>query len=154
MFKTTPAAEPAPVVEVEPVDLIPLSVLGLDVAEPTTGWTAYLTGRGIPIVLDDVGRKSVSRADARQLFDEKHESEARRREAVARREREAIEADQLRRAALYKGVSAELLPVGVSAGDAMAAAALAAEPKRTTPLQEALSGESMRYHRLPSTDEE
>jgi hypothetical protein len=36
----------------------------------------------------------------------------------------------------------------------MTAADRAAQPKRLSPLQDALSGESMTFHRLPSTDEE
>lgn len=56
MFRnTSPAAiePPAPVVT-PPADLIPLSVLALDVAAPVTGWEPFLTVRNIPVVVDDI----------------------------------------------------------------------------------------------------
>jgi hypothetical protein len=93
MFRTIPAAEPTH--DVAPAeDPIPLSVLALDLAEPSVGgWVGYLKGRGIEVLTDDVGRASVSRSDARQLLDEKREAEARQREAPAAAERQAIERD-------------------------------------------------------------
>jgi hypothetical protein len=89
MFRTAPAAEPAPDVKFSADDLIAISVLALDLAEPPVGgWAAYLKGRGIAVIDDGIGRPSISRDDARQLLDEKRENEARRREIA---ERQAIE---------------------------------------------------------------
>jgi hypothetical protein len=77
MFRTVPVAEPAPDVKV-PADLISLSVLALDLPEPSgVGWAAYLADRGIAIVLDEIGRAAITKADARSLFDERRENEAR-----------------------------------------------------------------------------
>ena len=51
MFKATPAAEPAHDVMAPADDLIPIKHRALDLPEPVGGWTAYITGRGIPIVV-------------------------------------------------------------------------------------------------------
>jgi|SRR5215203_3857681 len=48
--------------------LVPLSVLSLDLDPPTTGWPAYFAARGVPILEDDIGRPAIVRSDARQLF--------------------------------------------------------------------------------------
>lgn len=87
-------------------------------------------------------------------FDEQREAEARKREVLERQERQAIEADRLRRASIWRGVPADHMPPGVAPAAAMLQSAHDPEPKRTSPLQEALSGESMTYHRLPSTEDE
>ena len=56
-----------------PNGLIPLSVLQLDLAEPGEGWHVYLANRGIEIVAYDLGRQSVTRGDAKLLFEEHHD---------------------------------------------------------------------------------
>jgi hypothetical protein len=158
MFKTSTPVIEAPVVMDDPVgpaaDLIPCSVIALDLDTPTIGWVAYCSGRDIPIVRDDLGRDCINRVDARQLFAEHREAEARRLAVMARNEQRAIEADRLRRAQIWTGLSADSLPVGVSAATAMLAAGKDALPRRQTPLEHALanSGE-MTYHELPREDE-
>jgi hypothetical protein len=77
---------------------VPLSVLELDLPAPAEGWHVYLAGRGVEVTLDDIGRAAISRADARQVFDERREAEARRREKAAELERQAVVRDQQRRA--------------------------------------------------------
>jgi hypothetical protein len=139
--------------KVPPGEPIPLSVLELDLPAPTIGWSAGLAEKGIGTVLDDLGRLCVARADARRLFDLHREHEQRKREVLRRQELAAVEADRQRRSQIWGGVRADSLPVGVSAGDAMAAAAHDGQPKRTTPLEEAFAGESMTYHAWPSEDE-
>jgi hypothetical protein len=71
MFRSTPAdagAAPADDVMV-PAELIPLSVLELDVDPPSVGgWRAFLAGRGVAVVVDNIGRDAVTRADARRLI--------------------------------------------------------------------------------------
>ena len=57
-------------------DSIPLSQLSLDLPEPVGRWSAYLKGRGIDVVTDDIGRASIARADARQLLNEYRSGEA------------------------------------------------------------------------------
>ena len=155
MFRNTATAtEPAPV-EVEPVDLIPLSVLELDLSAPTTGWEPFLAVRGIGIVSDDVGRDAVSRDDARTLLAEKREGERRAREAAAAAERQAVEADRVRRASIWGGIPAIDLPPDVSAASAMFAADKAAQPKRVSVLQHALSNsEGLVFHPIRTTPDE
>ncbi|HEY6685839.1 MAG TPA: hypothetical protein VI094_06460 [Propionibacteriaceae bacterium] len=62
----------------------------------------------------------------------------------------------MRRAQIWKGVPADHMPPGATPAAVMLQASRDAKPRRTTPLKEVLSnsGESMTYHRLPSTDEE
>jgi hypothetical protein len=154
VFKTAAsAAEPAPDVDLaeQPV---PLSQLSLDLDVPVEGWTVFLAARGIEITLDDIGRMSVARSDARRLFDERRENKARAREVAARQERQAVEADRQWRSQLSHGIPWYEIPDGVLPVVAMTAADRTAQPKRTTPLQEALAGESMTYHRFgPAEDE-
>jgi hypothetical protein len=152
MFDTVTDTEPARDVDLGPV---PLSHLVLDLAErPAAEWGPFFAARGVEVVLDDLGRPAVSRTDAHRLFAEAREMEALAREVAARREAEAIEQDRQRRASIWTGVSADDLPVGAAPAAAMLAAARDAEPKRTTPLQEALSGESMTFHSYQSTPED
>jgi hypothetical protein len=142
MFKTGPATEPAPV-EVALDELIPLSVLELDLPAPTTGWASHLADRDIEIVLDDLGRAAITRADAKQLFDEQREAEARQRELAEQRDREAMERERAFRAALPKGVPCYELPAGMSPADALMRTGLEAERPRsvyTTLLYAELSG--------------
>jgi hypothetical protein len=154
MFRSPPAAPlPLKVVEVAAEQPVPLSVLSLDLVAPATGWPAYLNSRGIEVVTDDIGRQAIGRADARQLFDEKRETEARRAQHFEAVERQAFADYQQQRARLFHGVSADELPVGVRAGDAMLQAARASLPKRQSPLEEAFSGESMTFHPIVSDEE-
>jgi hypothetical protein len=136
-------------------DLIPLSHIGLDLPAPGDGWAAYLTGRGIPITEDDIGRQCISRADAKQLFDEHRENEARQREAAARVEAEAILRDREFRASLPRGLAWYHLPDGVSYAQAAAEAEAAAHPRRTPSRGEWLFGETdtMVYHELPQEED-
>jgi hypothetical protein len=156
MFRNTATAE---VGEIEQdcaswhnADLIPVSVLALDLPAPATGWLAYLTGRDIAVALDDIGRDSITRDDARQLITERREAEAKQREAAARIEQEAIERDQRFRASLWQGVPADHMPPGLAPAAVMLQADKDAQPRRQTPLQHALqnSGELV-YHPLSPT---
>jgi hypothetical protein len=45
-----------------------MSVLALDLPAPGDGWSAFLAGRGIEVVTDDIGRKTISRGHATMLF--------------------------------------------------------------------------------------
>jgi hypothetical protein len=135
MFKTTPAAEP--VLDVTPpADLISLVELSLSLPEPSD-WALFLGRRGISFQSDDLGRDSISRGDAKRLLDEQRANELRIRALHAEREREAVEADQRRRAHIWTGIPAINLPPGVSASTAMLAAAEDSQPRRTSMLQEA-----------------
>ena len=77
-------ADPLTHVDVDPPEeLVPLSVLALDLAQPAEGWNIYLAGRGITVTVDDLGRTAIARGDARRLFVERRENEARGREKAA-----------------------------------------------------------------------
>jgi hypothetical protein len=88
------------------------------------------------------------------LIAEERQREQLRREKAAAAEKAAVEADERRRAQIWRGLPSEFLPVGASPASVMLAADREARPKRTTPLQEALSGESLIYHPLARTDED
>jgi hypothetical protein len=152
---TAPAIETA-LAEVAPVDLtIPLSHLSLDADEPNGGWTVYLTGRGIEVVSDHIGRSAISTADARQLLDERREAEVRAQEIARRQEQQAIEADQAWRAQLPRGVPWWQFPDGVSPADAWAQAEKDAQPKRRTLLEDAFAREeTLVYHSLQDEADE
>jgi hypothetical protein len=141
-FLKIPAGEP-----------IPLSILELDLPAPTIGWAAGLAEKGVDIVTDDLGRLAVSRADAKRLFDEHREHEARAREVLARNEAAAIEKDRLRRAALPKGLAWYDVPVGLSPAMAMVASDPDRDkrPRRTSVLEDSLAGVGTTMHILPPT---
>ncbi len=155
MFRSLPVTDPPPHVNVVPSEqLVPLSVLALDLPAPAEGWTGYLNSRGVAIVTDDLGRVAITRDDARRLFVEKREAEARGREMAAEVERQAIEQDRQWRANLPSGMPWYEIPDGVLPVVAMTQAAHDARPRRATPLEEAFSGEGMTFHSLgPDGDE-
>jgi hypothetical protein len=134
----------------------PVSHLELDIDAPGNGWAAYLSEKGLNVVLDDVGRLCVARGDARQLFTERREAEARAREVMARNEQAAVQRDQEWRAALPAGIPWHRMPdSGLLPVVAMTAAAKAEQPRRTPSQTEWLFGETdtMVYHELPPEDD-
>jgi hypothetical protein len=102
MFRNLPSplADTDVTVPAVPSEVVPLSVLALDLPSPATGWEPFLTVRNIAIVVDDIGRPSVSRDDAGTLIAEKHEGERRAREVAKQQEQAAIAADQAWRSQL------------------------------------------------------
>lgn len=149
MFRNTiPDTEPAPnVVASAPSDPVPISVLSLDLDEPVGGWTAYLTGRGIPIVSDDIGRQAVSRDDAKQLFDERREAEVRKREMLAQQELRAELADREWRSQLPVGLPWYEIPDGVPPVVAMTQAARDEAPRKRSMVEDLLDRrDTMVFH--------
>jgi hypothetical protein len=63
-----------------------------------------LAGRGIAVVVDDIGRLAVACDDARRLIAEQRELEASRRAKLEAAELQAVERDRLWRAALPSGI--------------------------------------------------
>ena len=61
---------------------VPLSHLSLDLAEPLGAWSAALEAAGVEVVVDDLGRDSITRADLGRLLAERRDREA---EQAARR---------------------------------------------------------------------
>jgi hypothetical protein len=153
MFRSMPDIEPAPDV-VEPADLIPLSHIELDLDAPVESWPSFLAARDIEVTLDDIGRMSIARFDARRLLTEKRDREAeqaRRRKLV---EAQAVADDQIRRSQIWQGVPAADLPPGMSASSVMLAASKDAQPRRQSVLQHALanSGELV-FHPITPDEE-
>jgi hypothetical protein len=150
----------APVIEsardvVVPADVIPLSHLELDLPTPVEGWTVFLAARGIEVTLDDIGRMAVARDDARRLLTEKREREAEQARRRKLAEAQAVADDQLRRSRIWRGVPADHMPPGVPPAAAMLQTARDAQPKRTTPLEEALSNSgTLTYHPMRDNEDE
>jgi hypothetical protein len=63
------------------------------------------------------------------------------------------ELEELRRAQLRGGVSADMVPAGVLPATAMLQAVRDAQPRRRTPLEEALGGGGLVYHPIERDDE-
>jgi hypothetical protein len=140
MFRSTgtDTAESAPDVNVA-ADVIPLSHLELDLVAPVEGWTVFLAARGVEVTLDDIGRMSIARVDARRLLTEKREREAEQARRRKLAEAQAVADDQIRRAQIWQGVPADHMPPGVAPAAVMLQASRDAQPKRTSVLQEALA---------------
>ena len=156
MFRSTdtPVVEPAPDVKV-PADLVPLSHLELDLAAPVEGWPSFLAARGVEITLYDIGRMSISRGEARTLLVEQREREARGREKAAEVDRAAIEAYRSWRAGVWGGVPADRMPPGVAPAAVMLQASRDDRPRRTSPLEEALSNsEELTFHSIHTVPDE
>jgi hypothetical protein len=135
---------------------VPLSVLALDLDPPVAGWDHYLSECGVEIINDDLGRRSVRRADAARLLREQAAARQRAYEMAEANERAAIEADKRWRAQLHPGVPWHQMPdPGLLPVVQMTAAGRAAEPRRTPTQTEWLFGEAdtMVYHEFPAEDE-
>jgi hypothetical protein len=158
MFHRTPEAVTAEPTHVDPAELIPLSVLQLDLPAPGEGWDAYLTSRGVSITIDDVGRPAIARTDARMLIAEQREREVRQAEHRARQEAAAIEADQRFRARLGHGIPSDVVPHGMTYAEAAALAELDRVPysPRASLVADVLdnSADTMVFHPYPQLDDE
>jgi hypothetical protein len=156
MFRSsvTDAAEPTRD-ESSPLEpLISLVELELSLVAPVEGWPSFLAARDIEITLDDIGRMSIARVDARQLLTEKREREAEQARRRKLAEARAVADDQIRRAQIWQGVPADHMPPGVPPAAAMLQTARDAQPKRTTPLEEALSNSgTLTYHSYPTLED-
>lgn len=97
------------------------------------------------VVLDDLGRRCVTREVARRLFSERAAAEVRLREA-----RERLDAQFIEQAAanpVWAGIPAGTIPDGVSPAAAMLVAAKAAQPRRQSVLEHALANDgAIEYH--------
>lgn len=123
--------------------LIPISHLELDLPTPPTGWLIELDRRHITVTEDDLGRTSISRGDARQLFADHLEDEARANRLREEVERQAIEADQRFRAQIAAGIPVDAVPVGMTAAELMMA---------SDPMGEGSRRESVLEHALAHQD--
>jgi hypothetical protein len=135
--------------------LVPLSHLALDLSEPADGWTVWLSERGVSVSFDDLGRRAISRGDARRLLADQRQAELRRQDLLARQEAAAVEQDRAWRASLPRGAAWYDIPAGVHPATAMLQAAKDAEPRRTPSQVEWLFGEAdtMVYQEFPAEDD-
>jgi hypothetical protein len=145
-------AETAPI---DPTELVPLAQLCVEgfgyshplVVTPRDAVDALAAQLDGEVVLDDLGRRCVSREVARRLFAERAEAERRQREAHERREAEL--AEQAANNRPRGGIPADRIPDGVSPAAAMLQAARGAEPRRRTPLEEAFDNDgALTFHSL------
>jgi hypothetical protein len=120
---------------------IPLSVLGLDIDEPGNGWAAGLADRRISVVLDDLGRACIARADARRLFEGKRAAEQKAREITARNDAK-LEGHR----AVFRGLPADQIPAGMTAAEALMAGDPDLRPRRKSAAASFLDGDSMVMH--------
>ena len=145
-------AETAPI---DPTELVPLAQLCVEgfgyshplVVTPRDAVDALAAQLDGEVVLDDLGRRCVSREAARRLFTERAEAERRQREAQQRHEEEL--AEQAANNRPRGGIPADRIPDGVSPAAAMLQAARGAEPRRRTPLEEAFDNDgALTFHSL------
>jgi hypothetical protein len=133
---------------------VPLSELERDLPAPADGWAAELDRRGVVVIEDDLGRASVERWVARNLFAEQREQQevAARRRAAA--EQRAIEAHQKFRDSLPGGIPVSAEVPGLTPAQLMMAADPMRGARRENPLEHALqnSGSAV-YHPLPRDDQ-
>jgi hypothetical protein len=127
---------------VPPGEPIPLSILSLDLDEPGNGWAACLAAKGISTVLDDVGRLSISRSDARMLFRERAEAVARQREITARNDAR-LEGERLR---VSRGIPADEVPEGMTAMEFAMQSDPDLRPRRKSAVAEFLDRDEMIVH--------
>ena len=135
--------------------LVALSVLRLDL-DPGEEWATFLGRRAIAIVPDTLGRDSIGHDAARRLLDERRADELRQRKLAALQQERQEEADKLRRAQIWTGLSADAIPIGVLPVVAMTQAVHDARPRRRSLLEESRSGSAMTFHPIrndPNDDE-
>jgi hypothetical protein len=145
MFRIPNTDLPAPPDITDPAELVPLAELAVEgfgyggpyVVTPKDAADVLARDLGDEVTLDDIGRRCVSREVARRLFTERAETERRQREAQQRHEEEL--AEQAANNRPRGGVPADRVPDGVSPAAAMLQAALDAEPRRRSVLEEALA---------------
>ena len=155
MFKTPASDVESAPDQVLSENLVPLSHFQLDHPQPPEGWANFLGRRAIKFLPDDLGRDCIRRQDARRLLDEKRASELRAAKLRQLAEQEAVEADRLRMEQIWKGVSADMVPIGAHPVTAMLAAAKAARPRRQSPVEAAFDNSPGGYtvQNLPRGDE-
>jgi hypothetical protein len=150
--RTRPAETATEGAPAEPVTLAELCAEGFGydipsyVRSPRDAVDVLAAELGAAVVLDDLGRRVVSRETARRLFAERDEGERRQREAQERYQAE--QAEQAARNPVWTGIPAGQFPDGVSAATAMLQAAKDAQPRRQSVLDHALQDRDgqIEYH--------
>jgi hypothetical protein len=121
--------------------LVPLSILALDIDEPVVGWPAFFRARGIELIEDDLGRPAIRREDARALMAERREWELKSAEETRRRQEEAVRESRPVPRGILRPAHAD---AALSAFELMRGADADAEQsdpaRRLTPQEEFLTG--------------
>jgi hypothetical protein len=138
---------------VDPAELVPLAELAAEgfgygspfVTTPRDAVDALAAELGGQATLDNIGRQCVTRDVARRLFTERADAEQRQREAQERNEAQLAELAAVN--APRRGVSADLIPEGVTPTAALLQAAKDDQPRRRSVLEEALDNDdALTYH--------
>jgi hypothetical protein len=145
----------------DPTNLVPLAELaaegfgydgGPSVRTPRDAVDALAAQLDGEVVLDDLGRRCVSRAVARGLFSEREEQALRWRDLQARLDAEA--AEEAVRNPVWGGVPAGPDSEGATAVARMLAAAKDARPRRQSVLEHALANDGViEYHPVEQVPE-
>ena len=159
MFRIPATDLPVPAERVDPVELIPLAELVVE----SFGWgNPYLTTPrevvdapaaqlGGDVVIDDLGRRCVTRETARRLFAEQEAQERRQRQVQERNDRAA---EQAASHVPRGGIPADQIPEGVRPVEATLQAAKDNQPRRQSVLEAALANDgSYTYHPISGEDE-
>jgi hypothetical protein len=125
--------------------MIPLSVLRLDL-DPGEPWPLFLGRRGIAFRPDRIGRDAVTAGDAQRLLAERRAHKLRNQAVLRAREAEAVEADERRRALIWKGVPADAMPSDASPASVMLQAAKDARPRRQSMVEAAFANDGTVMH--------
>jgi hypothetical protein len=111
-----------------------------------------ISAAGIKVQLDDIGRLSVSRSDARALIAERRESEQKAREAAEAADR--WHEDQ-RRASLRPGVPWYEVPEGMTAATFMGLGDRPGSRRQTLTADVLFSNpDDLEFHPFPSAEDE
>jgi hypothetical protein len=158
MFRIPATDLPSPAA-IDPADLVPLAELVAEgfgygspyVATPRDAIDVLAHQLGDQVILDDIGRRCVTRSTAGRMFTERAEAERRQREVQDRNEaqRHAMATANVPR----RGVPADRIPPDVLPVSAMLQAARDNEPRRRSVLEEALDNGPLTYHSLTAQEE-
>jgi hypothetical protein len=137
-------------------DLVPLSALASEgfgwdapfVTTPADAIAVVATRYAGDVVLDDLGRRCVSRDVARRLFAERAAAEAKQRQQRERLDVEMAEREAANRP--WAGVPAGLIPAGMTpVGALLLAGGLEDAPqRRRSVVEDALDNDGITYHSI------
>ena len=159
MFRIPATDLPAPAAT-DPADLVPLADLAAEgfgygsryVKTPPDAIDALAHQLGDQVILDDIGRRCVTRSTAGRMFTERAEAERRQREVQDRNEAQLYATPSAN--VPRRGVPADRIPSDVLPAAAMLQAARDNEPRRRSVLEEALDNdESLTYHPIRNEEQ-
>ena len=158
MFRIPATDLPAPAAT-DPADLVPLADLAAEgfgygsryVKTPPDAIDALAHQLGDQVILDDIGRRCVTRSTAGRMFTERAEAERRQRRCKTATKPSFT---PRRRPMFPGGRPADRIPSDVLPAAAMLQAARDNEPRRRSVLEEALDNdESLTYHPIRNEEQ-